>query len=283
MNYIPAMDRIDPNSDHGADHAASPLLGPGDPPPFEILNEHGKSPLILVCDHAANAIPKALDNLGLPEAELTRHIAWDNGAAPVTRLLSKRFAAPAVFSGYSRLVIDCNRVPGHETSVAQESDGTIVPGNLHLTAAEIASREAEIFRPYHGAIAGVVKRRREAGVAPAVLAIHSFTDEMAGVWRPWEISVLWGMDPRIARPLIDRLDAMDGLTVGDNQPYSGREHYGYSIEAHASAAGLPNALIELREDQVRDQDGIRRMARLLGDALAPILDDPSLYRVERFE
>lgn len=260
-----------------------PLLGPGDRPPFEIVNEHGKAPLVLLCDHASNAIPKALDNLGLAETELTRHIAWDNGAAPVARLLSKRFDAPAVLSGYSRLVIDCNRVPGHETSVAQESDGTIVPGNLHLRAEEIARREAEIFRPYHHAAAGVVKRFRDAGTAPAVVAVHSFTDEMAGVWRPWEISVLWGHDPRIARPLIDGLGAMDGLTVGDNQPYSGREHYGYSIEAHASAAGLPNALIELREDQVRDDSGIKRMARLLGDALAPILDDPSLYRVERFE
>lgn len=281
MDYISRMDAQNDSPEPAAD--TSPLLGTGDPPPFEIINEQGKAPLLLMCDHASNIVPKALDGLGLPDRELARHIAWDPGAAPVTRLLSKRFDAPAVLSGYSRLVIDCNRVPGHATSVAQESDGVIVPGNLHLTAAQIGQREREIFRPYHEAIARVLKARRNNGVAPVILAIHSFTDEMAGVWRPWEISVLWGYDPRIARPLIDRLSVTDGLTVGDNQPYSGREHYGYSIEAHASAAGLPNALIEMRQDQVRDDAGTERMARLLGDALEPVLEDPSLYRVEHFK
>ena len=258
-----------------------PLLGPNDPPPVEIVNDGGGARLVLLCDHASNVIPEALEGLGLDDEHLSRHIAWDNGAAAVTRRLSGRFDAPAVMSGYSRLVVDCNRVLGHETSIVQESDGTIVPGNLHLTPDEAERRIDAVFRPYHAAATRIVADRLARGIVPAVIAVHSFTDEMGGVWRPWEVSVLWDRDGRIALPLIEQLRQNADLTVGDNQPYSGREHYGYSIETHATENGLANALIEIREDQVRDDKGIERMSRIIGDALEAVLEDPAIYHVER--
>ncbi len=258
----------------------TPLLGAGDGPPFEIVNPEGKAPVVLICDHAANAVPKSLAGLGLGRDELNRHIGWDAGAAELARLLADRLDAPAVLAGYSRLVIDCNRKLGHETSIPAMSDGTAIPGNRNVTTDGVARRADAIFHPFHRAVEEVIAAVRARGPAPAIMAIHSFTPEMEGVPRPWHISVLWDKDPRIPIPLMAALRRRDGLVVGDNEPYSGREHYGYSTEVHATAAGLPNALIEVREDQIRTADGIARYAGILCDALAGVLADPDLYRCE---
>jgi predicted N-formylglutamate amidohydrolase len=149
-----------------------------------------------------------------------------------------------------------------------------------MSMVEAARRIEAIFHPYHHAIEAVIDTVQARGTPPAIIAIHSFTPEMDNIQRPWHLSVLWDKDPRIPAPLLAILRARGDLTVGDNQPYSGREHYGYSAEVHATAAGLPNALIEIREDQIRDQIGVARYAEILGDALENVLADPGLYRVE---
>ena len=259
---------------------ASPLIGDADPSPVEVINETGAAPAVLVCDHASTAVPGSLGDLGLGADLLGHHICWDRGAAAVTRLLSERLDAPSVLGGYSRLVIDCNRKLGHETSIAAASDGIVIPGNALVSPAEAARRADAIFHPYHQAVEGLIAGIRLKGRAPAVLAIHSFTPEMDGIARPWHVCVLWDSDPRIPKPLLAALGASDGIVVGDNVPYSGREHYGYTIEVHAAAAGLPNAMIEIREDLVRDDSGIARMAGVIGAALEDILADPALYRTE---
>jgi predicted N-formylglutamate amidohydrolase len=260
--------------------AEPPLLGPADPPAVLVINETGAAPLLLVCDHASNTVPKSLDDLGLGPGGLDHHIFWDRGAAPVTHLLSERFDAPAVLGGYSRLVIDCNRKLGHETSIATISDGIVIPGNEHISKAQAARRADEVFHPYHDAIERIIDGIRLYARAPVVLAIHSFTPEMDGFARPWHISVLWGSDTRIPEPLMAVLGTHDGLVVGDNVPYSGREPFGHTIEVHASAAGLPNAMIEIRADLVSDDAGIARMADIIGGSMEDILADPALYSAE---
>src|SRR6185437_9969722 len=69
---------------------ASPLLGPDDPAPFELVGAGRPAPLLLICDHASRAVPARLDRLGLDDAVLMRHIGWDIGAAEVTRRLAER-------------------------------------------------------------------------------------------------------------------------------------------------------------------------------------------------
>jgi predicted N-formylglutamate amidohydrolase len=276
------MDRPASHSGRLAGRLAELVIDPDDPPPFQIVNPSGLAKLVLLCDHASNAIPTPLARLGLRPEQLDGHIAWDSGAAEVTRILSRRLDAPAVLSGYSRLVIDCNRKPGHETSIPESSDGVVIPGNQAVSPADAARRVEAVFHPYHHAVERMIDAVQARGSPPAIIAIHSFTPEMDGVRRPWQVSVLWDRDPRIATPLLAALRARGDLIVGDNQPYSGREHYGYSAEVHATAAGLPNGLIEIREDQIRDADGIARYADLLGDALAGVLADPELYRVENY-
>lgn len=256
------------------------LLGPDDPAPVSIVNPNGSAPVLLICDHASNAVPVALHGLGLVERDLHRHIAYDIGAAEVTRLLAARFDAPAVLAGYSRLVIDPNRQLGHEDSIVQVSDGTVIPGNADLTPEDIRDRTEACFWPYHRRIGSGLAGFAMRGVRPAVIAVHGFTPVYGGVQRPWHIGILWDEDGRIAIPLMDALRAHDGLVVGDNEPYSGRQQYGYSMDVHAAETGLPHVLIELREDLVATAEDQEKTAGLLVDALTPILNDTTLHQNE---
>jgi predicted N-formylglutamate amidohydrolase len=254
----------------------APLIGADDPAPVSVHNGNGRASVLVLCDHGSNAVPKALRGLGLTERELHLHIAWDVGAAAVTKRLADALDAPAVLANYSRLVVDCNRQLDHPTSIASESDGVRIPANIAVTEAEARRRAEAIFWPYHRKIGAGLAGFAVRGVLPAIVSVHSFTATLGGRKRPWQVGVLWDHDDRIAAPLIAALrDA--GLEVGDNHPYSGRMRFGYSIEVHATECGLPNVLVELREDMVADEDGQARMAAALADALRPVLADPALY------
>ena len=255
-----------------------PLLGPDDPPVFEAVNPSGSAPILLICDHASHVVPRSLANLGLDGATMERHIAWDIGAAEVTRLVAERLDAPALLAGYSRLVIDLNRHPGHPDSVPEISDGTVIPGNRNLDGADRAERVETFFWPYHRAITDALTRQCWSGRPPALFSIHSFTPTMNGRIRPWDVSTLWKRDPRLAVPIMDALRAEDGLTVGDNEPYSGRE-VAYTVDLHGTAAGLPAMGLEIRQDRVKTPEDAARWARILGDALSDILARDDLFRV----
>lgn len=247
------------------------MLTDREPPPFTVENADGASPIVLACDHASNLVPRALKGLGLVERELNRHIAWDQGAAAVTRGLSERLDAVAVLAGYSRLVIDCNRSPDHETSIAEESDGTTVPGNVDISGEARSARKQALFDPYHEALAGMLERVRGRGRMPVLIAVHSFTPVLAGKPRPWQVSVLWGYDPRVPVPLLAALRRRGDLVVGDNEPYSGRNRHGHTIKVHGAQTGTPHALIEIRADEVADTTGEARYVDILGGALETVL------------
>jgi predicted N-formylglutamate amidohydrolase len=268
-------------SARGTKTEAAALIGPDDPPPFEIVNHAGACRALLICDHAGRAIPKALGSLELDEAALWRHIAWDIGIADVTRSLSRLLDAPAVLSGYSRLVIDCNRRLGDPTSIAQESDGVRVPGNCGLTAADRAARAAACFHPYHQAIDRLIEGRMRAGLVPAIISMHSFTPVMNGFERPWHVGILWNRDPRLPVPLMERLAREPGICVGDNEPYTGRDEHGYSIYVHGQDLGLPHVLIELRQDLIDTHHGAEAWAERLAAVFAELLADEGLYRIEK--
>ena len=251
----------------------APLLAKHEPPPYCIVNAAGRTPLVLTCDHASHAVPESLGNLGLASRDLRRHIGWDIGAAEVTLRLAERFDAPAVLSGYTRLVIDCNRKPGSETSILEVSDGTVIPGNLGLAPLEAERRAEALFMPYHRAIASVLEGIRRGGSTPIFAAIHSFTPRLNGSARPWHFGVLWDEDPRVARPFIEALRANPGILVGDNEPYSARDHFDFSQEHHASSKGIPSALVEIRHDLIGDRAGIELHADMLGEAMADVVAD----------
>jgi predicted N-formylglutamate amidohydrolase len=165
------------------------------------------------------------------------------------------------------------------------SDGTIVPGNRELGEGQRQARIETFFKPYHDAIDvqldAMQAPGKTAGSAPALVSMHSFTPIMHGVQRPWEIGILWNRDPRLPRPLMERLRA-EGLTVGDNEPYSGADGHGYTQHTHGDRRGLVNVLIEVRQDLIDTQQGAALWADRLGAALDAVLRDPALYRVEHY-
>ena len=257
------------------------LIGPDDPPPFILVKTETTRPILLVCDHASRAIPRSLGTLGLDADALARHIAWDIGAAELTKRLAERLNAPAVLASYSRLVIDLNRQPGDPQSILEVSDGVVIPGNVGLDP-EAQEARAEAFHwPYHHAVDQAFARLRRAGPEPLFFSVHTFTPSLGGEDRFWDLGVLWNRDPRIAVPLIEILREREGLHVGDNQPYSGKD-IAYTLNLHAGAAGLAYCAIEVRQDRCESAAGLDHFADLLAHALERIMAMPNLHSIEQF-
>ncbi|MCR9088626.1 MAG: N-formylglutamate amidohydrolase [Rhodobacteraceae bacterium] len=248
---------------------------------YEIIGRERPGRWVISCDHASNAVPPEIGggSLGLTEAEMGRHIAYDLGAAGVTRALADALGAPAVLSRFSRLVIDPNRGENDPTLVMKLYDGTIVPGNRHLDADGRDVRLARYYRPYHAALADVLAARAD----PVLVAVHSFTPKLVGRRpRPWQIGILHAEDARLAAPFITLLrnDQSFGawvaevsgvpLCVGENEPYAGHLP-GDAIDRHALQHGRMNMLIELRHDLIatptQQEDWGTRLAGLLARAL----------------
>lgn len=244
-----------------------PLLGPGDPLPFSVHNEGGKAPLLLLCDHASKAVPKALGDLGISEAELSRHIGWDIGGLDAATALSEALDAPLVASGYSRLVIDCNRWPGGEGSTPEVSDDTVIPANRRLTKEQVDARAEACFWPYHREVDRLLDGMTAEGRKMCLLVVHSFTPVMKGFERPWHVGVLWNDDPRLPAPLLAELRRDPALVVGDNEPYSARASYEYTLNAHARSRAIPHCSLEVRQDLMSTPDDARAWGRRLAPAI----------------
>ncbi|HEX3938034.1 MAG TPA: N-formylglutamate amidohydrolase [Xanthobacteraceae bacterium] len=243
------------------------LLAADEPRPVTVYNADGTSPFLLVADHAGNFIARALGRLGLAEAELQRHIAWDIGVAGLGRLLADALDATLIRQNYSRLVIDCNRPLQAASSIPELSESTEIPGNVGLIEASKAARATEIFRPYHDRIEAELDDRRGSDRATALISLHSFTPVYKGEARPWHAAVLHNREPRFARRLIAFLKAEKEFTVGENVPYTVSDATDYTIPVHAERRGLHHVLIEIRQDLLADESGQRdwalRLARLL--------------------
>jgi predicted N-formylglutamate amidohydrolase len=240
------------------------LLEPGEPPAFEIVNPKGANSLVLLCDHASSRVPRRLNNLGLEIHQLKDHIGWDPGAAEVARQLSQLIDAPLLLSGYSRLVIDCNRPLYAWDSIAQESAGVTVPGNVNLAQEQIDSRRQELFRPYHQAISRFLDNR--AGSNTQLLSVHSFTPVLLGRRRPWSIGVCYGHDNHFALMMLQALAGSVEGEIGDNEPYAIEDDTDYTIPVHGEARGLPSIMIEIRQDGLRTEQGVTHWSSQLAAA-----------------
>jgi len=243
------------------------LRAADEPVPVTVYNAGGRSPFLLVADHAGNAMPRALGRLGITEAEIERHIAWDIGIAGLGRLLADAFDAVLIQQNYSRLVIDCNRPPGSATSIPEISELTPVPGNVGLGEASKAARARAVFWPYHDCIEAELEHRRQSSRPAVLIALHSFTPRFKGVARRWHAAVLYHRDPRFPRRLLALLKEEKGLIVGDNEPYSVSDETDYTIPTHGERRGLHHALVEIRQDLITDKNGQRAWAELLARLL----------------
>jgi predicted N-formylglutamate amidohydrolase len=250
-------------------HAEPQLLAPTDPAPAELVAPDAGAPLVLVCEHGGRLLPRALAAAAPAPRDMARHIAWDVGAAALARGLAAALRAPLALQPYSRLVIDCNR-PRHAPDLAPAvSDGTPVPFNRALGEADLDARWQSIHRPFHAAVAGLLDARGPVALA----AIHSFTPRLrGGPPRPMMAGLLARADLRLAEALrASLLAAEPGLAVALNAPYRIEDDSDYTLPVHGEARGLPNVLIEVRNDLIAGPDGVARwtglLARALGEAL----------------
>ncbi len=252
-----------------AELAPTGLLGPGDPPPVGIRNGTALSHFLVICDHAGNAVPQSLQSLGLPQAELDRHIGIDIGILGVSEGVADLLGAPLVFQRYSRLVAECNRRQVSPSFMAPISDGTLIPANQSPTAADRQARIREIIDPYHGEIAGRIDRRLAARAPVILVSMHSFTPSLlaAPAPRPWHIGLCFHENRVFSDHVLAELEAEPDLVIGRNQPYGVTMADDYSIPVHAEERGLPYVEIEIRQDLIGDAAGqaewARRLARIL--------------------
>jgi predicted N-formylglutamate amidohydrolase len=246
------------------------LLAADEPPAFQEFQIDGRSDFIIVADHAGARIPRRLANLGLPDSELARHIAWDIGALSVARRVAELLDAALVAQNYSRLVIDCNRDPKVATSIPRIGELREIPGNIGLSAPEIVARRMEIFDPYHRRIRKLLDDRQASGRRAIVVAQHTMTDVYKGDRRRMHAAVLYNRDRRFAGVVLDMLRRERHLIIADNEPYFVSDETDYTIPHHAEARSLPHVEIEIRQDLVTDAAGqaewAARLARVLQDA-----------------
>ncbi len=246
----------------------------------EIIDGDKGAGLILLCDHASNALPPRYGDLGVSDRDLERHIGFDIGAGPLTRMLAKRFRAPAVLSSFSRLFIDPNRGEDDPTLIMRLSDGSIIPGNARVDELERERRLNRYYRPYHRAIEDMIDECL-AQRPPVLFSIHSYVDVWRGSQRPWHCGLLWDKDPRLAVPLIERLRHEPGLFVGDNEPYKGSLKND-TMYRHGTCRGLAHGLLEVRNDLIADPAGVLEWADRIETVLRDVLADDALYEVRFF-
>lgn len=250
------------------------LLASDEPSAVEVND--GDGPFVIVCEHASNRIPGALGTLGLSPADLSRHIAFDIGAAEVAASLAGRLGGTLVMQRYSRLVIDCNRDPGLPDAITVLSEDTPIPGNVDLAADERQSRLAEIWAPFHAALDRLIDDRLAAKLPTALVTIHSFTPVYRGDSRPWHVGVISTDERQLAERVLVALRRDPALVVGDNQPYSAKDNVDYTIRRHGRDRSLPHVMIEIRNDIVADELGQRDWA----GRLASILESVELDHVK---
>lgn len=237
------------------------------PPPVSVVNEFGSSPCVLLCEHASRFIPLRFGGLGLPESELTRHIAWDIGAASVATQLSQYLDAPLFLAGYSRLLIDLNRPVTSPTSIPMVSELTVIPGNQNLTESERSERIADYFTPFHSRVTEFLDFRQLLRKPTFVVGIHSFTPVYKGIERPWEAGILFRKSTCFGRALVEALGGAKAL-IAENEPYQIDDDGDYAVPVHGEARGLESVLVELRQDLIADDLGASSWARKLAAALS---------------
>jgi predicted N-formylglutamate amidohydrolase len=254
------------------------FLGPRDPAPVEIVNRNGGSPFVLSCEHAGRLIPAVLGDLGVPLADMDRHIAYDVGAEPVARKLAALLDAPLVLQRYSRLVIDCNRPFGAPDLTPPVSDGTPIPVNADLTEADKRIRFDAIHAPFHDTLSAHFDERAATGKPTIFVTVHSFTPRLVGgPDRPWHLTALSNRDPSFSLLLLSVFAAQNpGIVTSHNEPYIVDDSHDYTIPVHGERRGLPHTLLEIRNDLLGDDAGQTRWASLIAAALSEALQHQRL-------
>lgn len=254
-----------------ADEAAietTSLIAPDEGAPVEIVNADGMSDVVLICEHAGRLIPRALQSLGLDPDVLSSHVAWDPGAAPVAREMAAILDAPLVLQRFSRLVYDCNRPPDAESAIPLRSELFDIPGNAGLTEAERRERTDALYRPFRREVAALLDQRTRKGKTSAFVTIHSFTPVYFGKPRKAELGLLHDVDSTLADAMLETASDWQDLIVRRNEPYGPEDGVTHTLQVDAIARGLPNVMIEIRNDLIRTPGQQTTMATRLAELVS---------------
>jgi predicted N-formylglutamate amidohydrolase len=224
------------------------------------VNVAGVSPVVLVCEHASNHIPPGLKGLGLSEADQKRHIAYDPGAAPVARLLSKLLDAPLILQRVSRLVYDCNRPPESPGAMPEVSEVFEIPGNKALSPDARLSRTLQVCRPFHQSLQVLLDERAAAQRPSALVSIHSFTRIYKGKKREVDLGLLFDRDPWLANALVK---SFPGVNTQLNEPYGPKDGVLHLLNLHAAPRGLHHLMIEICNDLLETERQQQQWAQRL--------------------
>ncbi len=256
------------------------LQNPQFGPAADIVNPDGAGTVVLICEHASNAIPTALNRLGLDDRDLDSHAAWDPGALGVARHLSRALDAPLIAGRLSRLVYDCNRAPESPSAMPAISERFDIPGNAGLDAAARAARVANVYRPFCAAVSQVLDSRAAARMTTAIVTIHSFTPVFHGLRRDVEIGILHDSDTRLADAMLAQTHRLPGRDIRRNAPYGPEDDVTHSLRLHGEARGLPNVMIEIRNDLLATEQDEERMANEVTKLLSPALAEAASWFAE---
>lgn len=249
--------------------------------PFKLIEGDYSKGMLLVCDHASNALPEGYDNLGLEPSEFDRHIAYDIGAEKLAKGLAKALGVPCVLSCFSRLLIDPNRGVKDPTMVRQLSDGTIIPGNYPLSADELENRLTNFHAPYHHAVEAAMEKILQSGTVPLMFSVHTMTDRWNGEKRPWHMAWLYNQDLRMLNACMEEMADLKDLCIGLNEPYVGALN-GDTVDVHCTQKGYANLLLEIRQDLVGTQKDIDEWVNRLAPILEKVNLRPDLHEVKKF-
>lgn len=241
------------------------LLGDGEDHPARFINESGTSPVVLLCEHASNVLPKSLGTLGLSDEDLQRHIAWDIGAEATARILSKLLDAPLILQRYSRLAFDCNRPPEAEAAMPEMSEVFEIPGNKNLLPSARLARTREIYRPFHRAVEDFLDQRAAEKRQTILVAMHSFTPVYKGKVRDFDVGFLFDRDNWLANFLV-KVFPTDKARL--NEPYGPKDGVMHTMNLHAAPRGLKHVMIEIRNDLIANHAGQNTWANHLTVPLA---------------
>ncbi|SEK26619.1 Predicted N-formylglutamate amidohydrolase [Roseovarius azorensis] len=237
----------------------------------EVIGARAVSPALILCEHASNHIPARYDGLGLDDAARASHAAWDPGARTVAVHLAEALHAPMVAARVSRLVYDCNRPPEAASAMPERSEQIEVPGNRGLNEAQRAERVASVYEPFCARVTEVIAARKAAGLATALITIHSFTPVWFGAQRDCEIGILHDNDTRLADAMLAEAHHLPHRVIRRNDPYGPQDGVTHSLKLHGLAHGLPNVMIEIRNDLLTDARAQAQMAEEILTLLRPAL------------
>ena len=228
------------------------------------LDGGGPASVLLVCEHASNALPARFGSLGLDDRQRASHIAWDLGALDLALALASRLGAPLLRALVSRLVFDLNRPPGAPDAIAERSELTDVPGNVGLTDAERQARVDAVHAPWVAALVATID-----AVGPrALVSVHSFTPVFAGRPRTTEVGVIHDRDARLADAVLARAHSPGWER---NRPYGPEDGVTHTLRTFAQPRDLLPLMIEVRNDLLQGAAAVERMADALAGVLVPSL------------